>query len=179
MSARQGIRLSKALLTVAIGLLLMPIAASSNDELLKLQNDPGQWVMQRKNYAATGYSELAQINTENVQNLKVAWTFSTGALRGHEGAPLLVGNTMYVHSAFPNHIYALDLTQQPYAIKWSYTPKQDARAVPVACCDLVHRGLNYVDGKIITHTLDGQVIRAGCQHRQGALEDQERRPDQG
>ena len=65
---------------------------------------------------------------------------------------------MYVHSAFPNHIYALDLTKQPYAVKWSYTPKQDTRAVPVACCDVVHRGLNYVEGKIIMHTLDGQVI---------------------
>ena len=136
----------------------MPLVAYSNEELLKLQKDPGQWVMQRKNYAATGYSELNQITTENVKNLKVAWTFSTGALRGHEGAPLVVGSTMYVHSAFPNHIYALDLTKQPYAIKWSYTPKQDTRAVPVACCDLVHRGVNYVAGKIITHTLDGQVI---------------------
>jgi alcohol dehydrogenase (cytochrome c)/methanol dehydrogenase (cytochrome c) subunit 1 len=65
---------------------------------------------------------------------------------------------MYVHSAFPNHVYALDLTKQPYAIKWNYSPKQDAKAVPVACCDVVHRGLNYVEGKIIMHTLDGQII---------------------
>ena len=113
-------------------LLLLPLAAYANDELLKLQKDPGQWVMQRKNYAATGYSDLNQITVDNVKKLKVAWTFSTGALRGHEGAPLVVGTTMYVHSAFPNHVYALDLTKQPYAIKWYYSPKQDAKAVPVA-----------------------------------------------
>src|SRR5688572_28410147 len=110
--------------------------------------------MQRKNYASTGNCELNQINAVNFKNLKVDCMFSTGALRGHEGAPLVIGTTMYVHSAFPNHIYALDLTKQPYAIKWSYTPKQDTRAVPVACCDVVHRGLNYVEGKIIMHTLD-------------------------
>src|SRR6185436_4340838 len=43
-------------------------------------------------------------------------------------------------------------------IKWKYLPKQDEAATPVACCDLVHRGANYVDGKILFGTLDGQVI---------------------
>ncbi len=158
MSTRRCTPLRQALLFIVIGLLFVPVAAYSNEELLKLQTDPNQWVMQRKNYAATGYSELNQITADNVKNLKAVWTFSTGALRGHEGAPLVVGTTMYVHSAFPNHVYALDLTQEPYAIKWKYTPQQDARAVPVACCDVVHRGLNYVAGKIIMPTLDGQVI---------------------
>jgi PQQ-dependent dehydrogenase (methanol/ethanol family) len=147
----------------AVLIVLLPLVVYANDELLQLQKDPGQWVMQRKNYAATGYSELNQITVDNVKNLKVAWTFSTGALRGHEGAPLVVGTTMFVHSAFPNHVYALDLTKQPYVIKWSYSPKQDTKAVPVACCDVVHRGLNYVEGKIIMHTLDGQVIGLDAQ----------------
>src|SRR6266511_1221616 len=125
MSARRGLRLIKMFPSIIVGLLLMPLMAYSNDELLKLQTDPGQWVMQRKNYAATGYSELNQINAVNVKNLKVALTFATGALRRHEGAPHVLGTTMYLHSAFPNHTYALALHQQPYAIKWSYTPKQD------------------------------------------------------
>src|SRR6266487_1992660 len=142
----------------AVLIVLLPLVVYANDELLQLQKDPGQWVMQRKNYAATGYSELNQLTVDNVKNLKVAWTFSTGALRGHEGAPLVVRTTMFVHSAFPNHVYALDLTKQPYVIKWNYSPKQDAKAVPVACCDVVHRGLNYVEGKIIMHTLDGQIM---------------------
>ena len=75
-------------------MLLQPFATQANDELLRLQTDPSQWVMQRKNYAATGYSELSQITAENVKHLKPAWTFSTGVLRGHEGAPLVVGTTM-------------------------------------------------------------------------------------
>ena len=65
---------------------------------------------------------------------------------------------MYVHSAYPNHVYALDLTKEGWPIKWKYTPDQDERAVPVACCDLVHRGVNYAEGKILMTTLDGQVI---------------------
>src|SRR5262249_49320410 len=96
-----------------------------------------QWTMQNKNYASTRYSALDSINTDNVKSLKVAWTFSTGVLRGHEGAPLVVGNMMYVHTPFPNIVYALDLTKEGAPVKWKYVPKQDPRVVPVACCDTV------------------------------------------
>ena len=52
---------------------------------------------------------LDQINKDNVDDLQVAWTFSTGVLRGHEGSPLVIGDMMYVHTPFPNTVYALDL----------------------------------------------------------------------
>ena len=138
--------------------LLLPVSVHANRELLKLQEDDGQWVIQRKNYSATGYSGLTQINKKNVRNLKVAWSFSLGTLQGQEGAPLVVGTTMYAHSSFPNHVYALDLTKEGAPMKWRYTPRQNKRATAVACCDTVHRGLNYVGGKILMITLDGQVI---------------------
>jgi lanthanide-dependent methanol dehydrogenase len=138
--------------------LVLPWSASANDELLKLQNDDSVWVIPGKNYSSTRYSGLNQITTGNVAKLKQVWSFSTGALRGHEGQPLVVNNTMYVHSAYPTHVYAMDLTKEGWPMKWQYTPKQDDRAVPVACCDLVHRGVNYVANKILMTTLDGQVI---------------------
>ena len=84
-----------------------------------------QWTMQNKNYASTRYSALDSINTDNVKNLKVAWTFSTGVLRGHEGGPLVIGSTMYVHTPFPNIVYALDLAKEGAPMKWKYVPKQD------------------------------------------------------
>ena len=87
----------------------LPSLILANDELLQLQQDDTQWVMPSKNYGNTRYSSLTQITTENVKNLRPAWTFSTGVLRGHEGAPLVVGGTMYVHTPFPNNVYALDL----------------------------------------------------------------------
>jgi PQQ-dependent dehydrogenase (methanol/ethanol family) len=149
----------KRMLVLSLSIvLLLPLAVQANKDILKLQEDDGQWVTQSKNYSATRYSRLTQINRKNVSNLKVAWSFSLGTLQGLEGGPLVVGTTMYVHSSFPNHVYALDLAKEGAPIKWQYTPKQDKRAVPVACCDLVHRGLNYAEGKILMITLDGQVI---------------------
>src|SRR5262245_22697451 len=67
-----------------------------------VKEEDKQWTMPNKDYASTRYSSLNSINTENIKNLKVAWTFSTGVLRGHEGGPLVIGNTMYVHTPFPD-----------------------------------------------------------------------------
>jgi lanthanide-dependent methanol dehydrogenase len=130
----------------------------SEPDLLKLQQDDGQWAMAAKNYASTRYSSLNEINTGNVGRLKVAWTFSTGVVGGHEAAPLVVGSTMYVVGPFPNVVYALDLGQPGAPLKWQYDPKTASAAKGVACCDTVNRGAAYWNGSIFFNTLDGRTI---------------------
>src|SRR5579871_2611731 len=131
--------------------------AAANDELLKMQADPKQYVMSTQDFANTRYSKLDQINAQNVHKLAPAWTFSTGVLRGHEGAPLVIGDTMYVHAPFPNTVFALDLNNDG-KILWKYEPKQDPNVIPVMCCDTVNRGLAYGDGKIFLHQADTTVF---------------------
>ena len=132
-------------------------SAWAEDDLVKLQRDPAQWSMQQENYANTRYSLLKQINTSNVQNLKVAWQFSTGVLRGHEGGPLVVGDMMYVHTPFPTRVFAIDLND-PGKIVWIYDGKPDRESMAVACCDVVNRGPNYADGKLFLSLLDGHLV---------------------
>ncbi|MFC7400578.1 methanol/ethanol family PQQ-dependent dehydrogenase [Chelatococcus sp. GCM10030263] len=120
--------------------------------------EDGQWTMPAKNYASTRYSELAEINAENVKNLQVAFTFSTGVNRGQEAAPLVVGGTMYIVTPYPNILYALDLTKPGAPLKWKYEPKPEAAAQGVACCDTVNRGPFFARGKIYFNTLDGQTV---------------------
>ncbi len=132
-------------------------AASANEELAKLQQDAKQWVMPAGNFANTRYSTLKQITADNVAKLQVAWTFSTGVLRGHEGAPLVIGDMMYLHTAFPNIVYALNLNDEN-KIVWKYEPKQDPNVIPVMCCDTVNRGVAYADGKIFLHQADTTVV---------------------
>ena len=103
------------------------------------------------------FSSLNQITNENAHKLQVAWTFSTGVLRGHEGAPLVVGDTMFVHAPFPNTVFALDLNNDG-KILWKYEPKQDPNVIPVMCCDTVNRGLAYGDGKIFLHQADTTLV---------------------
>ncbi|HXH46355.1 MAG TPA: lanthanide-dependent methanol dehydrogenase XoxF5 [Bradyrhizobium sp.] len=132
-------------------------SASANDELIKMSQNPKDWVMPAGDYANTRYSKLNQINAQNVGKLQVAWTFSTGVLRGHEGGPLIIGNMMYVHTPFPNKVYAMDLSQEN-KIVWKYEPKQDPNVIPVMCCDTVNRGVAYGDGKIILHQADTTLV---------------------
>ncbi len=113
--------------------------------------------MPAKDYASTRYSALAEIDRSNVRNLKQAWTFTTGNVRGHEAGPLVVGSTMYVVTPFPNFLYALDLTRQGEQ-RWSYRPPFAQPAPGVACCDVVNRGAAYADGRIYYVTLDNQAI---------------------
>ncbi len=132
-----------------------PVAA--NEELIKMSADPKNWVMPAGDFFNQRYSKLNQITAENAGKLQVAWTFSTGVLRGHEGAPLVIDGMMYVHTPFPNTVYALDLNDNG-SITWAYQPKQDPNVIPVMCCDTVNRGLSYADGKIFLYQADTTLV---------------------
>jgi PQQ-dependent dehydrogenase (methanol/ethanol family) len=144
-------------LLAAIAVSGMASFASANDQLLKLEKDANQWAMPTGDYANHRYSTLSQITKDNVKDLRPVWTFSTGVLRGHEGAPLVIGDVMYVHTPFPNYVYALDLNNAG-RILWKYEPKQDPSVIPVMCCDTVNRGVAYADGKIILNQADTHVV---------------------
>jgi PQQ-dependent dehydrogenase (methanol/ethanol family) len=147
------------LLSTCLGAAAVLAAGSThaNDELMKMLQNPKDWVMPTGDYANQRYSKLNQINAQNVGRLQVAWTFSTGVLRGHEGGPLVIGDVMYVHGPFPNPVFALDLNNDA-KILWKYEPKQDPNVIPVMCCDTVNRGLAYADGKIFLHQADTTLV---------------------
>ena len=135
---------------------LSSIVAQADSQLDGLMKSPSNWAAQAGDYANHRYSPLKQINESNVGKLQVAWTMSTGVLRGHEGAPLVIGDTMYIHSPFPNKVIAINLKDQTFI--WQYQPKQDDSVVSVMCCDTVNRGLAYGDGKIFLQQADTKLV---------------------
>src|SRR5260370_30025198 len=133
--------------------LMMVVAASA------VAQSNGEWTMTGRTPDLQRFSPLAQINKTNVTRLKAAWSFSTGVLNGHEGNPLVMGNVMYVHSAFPNVVFALDLTKPGAPMIWKHVPKQPDEAKAIACCDLVNRGLAYhPSGKLFIDLLAGDLL---------------------
>ena len=139
------------------GLLL--IAASVAAQGARPAAGGGDWTMTGRTYDLQRYSPLTQITAANVKNLRAAWSFSTGTLRGHEGNPLVINNVMYIHTSFPNKVYALDITKPGAPIIWQFTPEQPAEAIPIACCDLVNRGLAYhASGKLFIELLAGDLL---------------------
>jgi len=136
---------------------IVPSIGFANDKLVEMQKNPNDWVMPLGNYASTRYSELDQINKDNVGDLQVSWTFSTGVLRGHEGGPLVIDDMMYIVTPFPNKVFALDLNDNG-RIAWKYEPKQDPNVIPVMCCDTINRGAAYGDGMIFLHQADTSLV---------------------
>ena len=102
---------------------------AEQNTLMQPGTEDGQWTISAKDYANTRFSGLDQINPSNIGNLKVAWTFSTGIDRGQEAAPIVVGDTMYVVTPYPNQLYALDLKNNG-ATKWRYDPAPDSADFP-------------------------------------------------
>ena len=123
-----------------------------------LPRDDGQWLLPGKDYASTRFSSLDQIDVRNAGNLRLAFTFSTGLLKGHEAAPIVAGGTMYIATPYPDYLYALRLENGTATLKWTYRPDVNPEAQGVACCDVVNRGAVYADGKIVFNTLDNQTI---------------------
>ena len=138
---------------LAHGAFTAPVSAAA-----AAAGEDGQWSMPAKDYAATRYSRLATINAGNASSLRPVWTFSTGVLGGHEGQPLVVGDTMYVVTPWPNVLYAFDLSKEGYPLRWKYRPEVSPNAIGVSCCDTVNRGAFYAEGKVIYNLLDGHTV---------------------
>src|SRR5688572_27777027 len=141
---------------IGVAVLALPALALANADVEKNIANSKNWATQAGDMFNQRYSKLNQITKSNVGKMQVAWTFSTGVLRGHEGSPLVVDGTMYLHSPFPNKVYALDIETQK--ILWKYEPKQDQSVIAVMCCDTVNRGLAYAEGKVFLQQADTTLV---------------------
>jgi lanthanide-dependent methanol dehydrogenase len=135
-----------------------PDAGRTSASPANAPQDDGQWTMPSKNYASTRFSSLNEITAENARSLVPVLTFSLAVNKGQEAAPIVADGTMYIVTAYPNYVYALDLTRPGAPLKWKFAPKPLPASQGVACCDVVNRGGSVSHGKYIFNTLDGQTI---------------------
>ena len=158
-------KLSFSKLVIASVALATSLSAPANDEVMALTENPNYWAFPSGNYWNWRYSALDQINNNNAGKMVAAWTFSTGRLQGHEGGPLVLppsatglgSDHLYIHSSFPNDVFAIDL--DTLNITWAYEPQQnEAETVPVMCCDIVNRGLGYSMGQIYLQQADNMLV---------------------
>jgi len=167
-----SLRIAGGILAALIGF-SFPVFA---DEITQRAQDPNEWPGPGRDNALTRHSPLKDINTDNVSKLQMIWSQSTGALRGHEGQPVVINDVggkpmMFFVSGCPemskcNIVQGLDLSDPDHPKQiWNYVKQtdRDETAVPRACCDTVNRGPSYADGKVVFGTLDGYVIALDAQ----------------
>jgi quinohemoprotein ethanol dehydrogenase len=136
-----------------------PARASSgpvDDERLALAHlDPGQWLMVGGGRSEQHFSGLAQIDAENVGELRPAWVAEFDTVRGQEAQPIVVDGVMYVSTAW-SKVYALDAATGEEL--WKYDPQVPGEAGFRGCCDVVNRGVAYYKGRVYVGALDGRLV---------------------
>jgi len=149
-------------LALGLGLAACATAAAAAPEypsvtdarLSNAARDDG-WLMYRRDYASTGYAPFDQINTSNVDKLKVAFDVKSALTQGHEAAPVVNGNYMFVTTPM-DHLMALDATTGKEL--WTYVFPIDAKALKTVCCDVVNRGVALYGDNVYMETLDNHVV---------------------
>jgi alcohol dehydrogenase (cytochrome c) len=155
--------------------------------LLNADKEPGNWLLHHKDFSATRFSSLNEINAGNVKNLKVAWTMQLGGVEGGgiwthgglEGTPIVENGFMYVTDGWGS-VYKIDAHGGKGTLLWKMDPKTDHDwAGAVACCGVDNRGVALWGDLVISHTLDGRLIATNKETGQVAWQRQVADPDKG
>ena len=192
MSLRHSIRQAALSAGVAAAAILMASpgwAADpvTQDRLVNADGEQGNWLLHHKDFSAHRFSDLTQINKDNVANLHVAWTVQLGGVEGGgiwshgglEGTPIAENGFLYVTDGWGS-VYKIDTHGGKGVLVWKMDPKTDHDwAGAVACCGVDNRGVALWGDLVISHTLDGRLIATDKQTGQVAWQRQVADPDKG
>jgi PQQ-dependent dehydrogenase (methanol/ethanol family) len=131
------------------------VEAVDDARLVAAASEPQSWLTYGGSYAEQRYSTLDEIDTTNVGQLGLAFSYDTNTTRGLEATPLVIGGVIYTTGSW-SVVYAVDAKTGKEI--WRYDPKVPPETGPKACCDVVNRGVAAYDGKIFVGTLDGRLV---------------------
>ncbi|MBB3006641.1 PQQ-dependent dehydrogenase, methanol/ethanol family [Cupriavidus alkaliphilus] len=113
------------------------------------------WPSHGLDYAETRFSRLRQIDSANVRNLGLVWSYNLESTRGVEATPLVVDGVMYVTASW-SVVHAVDARTGKRL--WTFDPKVDRSLGYRGCCDVVNRGVALYQGKVFVAAYDGRLI---------------------
>ena len=126
-----------------------PTITPVTDAMLQ-QPDPGDWLSWRRTLDGWGYSPLDEIDTRNVDDLQLAWSW--GLDPGvSQTTPVVHDGVMYIANP-GNVVQALDARNGDFV--WEYRPEMDERRRTAAQL----RSLAIYEDLIILNTFDAHVV---------------------
>ena len=130
-------------------------AVDSKNPLINFNSSPNEWLLHGRTYAEERHSPLDQINTSNVDQIGLSWSFETGTNRGHETTPIVKDGVMFITAPW-SVVHALDAKTGD--LIWTHDPKVERAWANNACCDVVNRGVALYENSIFFGTIDGRLI---------------------
>ena len=129
-------------------------AGVTYDEILHSANHPGDWLTYGGNYASQRFSELKQVNTETVANLKMQWVYQLRQQGIFESSPIVVDGMMYVTEP-PTTVTALDVhTGVPI---WRWTAKLPQHLLTIGLFP-TNRGVAILGDTVYVAAIDAHLV---------------------
>ncbi len=158
-----GVLLTIVVVSNGLGYNVTPM---SERKVTGVANTQGDWPSYGNTLGGTRYSPLDEINTANVANLELAWSYRTGFGGAFKATPLQVGELLYVCTG-GNAVIALDAESGD--LRWQFDPEIDpAHLDAVRYFTTGCRGVSYYKAppdylgecaeRILTATADARLI---------------------
>ncbi|NNC98756.1 MAG: PQQ-dependent dehydrogenase, methanol/ethanol family, partial [Gammaproteobacteria bacterium] len=129
------------------------VSALTDAQIAAANQDQGNWLSHGRNYQEDRYSELDQINADNIDQLGLAWALDLGTKRGIQATPIVVDGIMYFSGPW-SVVWAVDARKGE--VIWKYDPQVPRDIAARLCCDVVNRGVALYQGAVFFGTLDGR-----------------------
>ena len=127
----------------------------TTEDLVKAQDNAGEWLMYGRDYRNWRYSPLAEITPDNAAKLTPAWAMSTGGqFGGLEATPLFHDGVLYFTADY-GRVFAVDAKSAN--IVWHYEPEYEEGFNAMLCCGPIHRGLALKDDLVYSMRLDAKL----------------------
>jgi alcohol dehydrogenase (cytochrome c) len=149
---------SFAVLALLLGLGLVCAAQDdinvTYDEILHAASHPGEWLTYGGNYSSQRFSELKQINKQNVNSLKLRWVYQLRRTGIFESSPIVVDGIMYVTEP-PTTVTALDVrTGRPI---WRWTADLPKNLLTIGLFP-TNRGVAVLGDTVYVATIDAHLV---------------------
>lgn len=113
------------------------------------------WPAHGFDYQEQRFSPLDEINTKNVKDLKLEWSYNLGSSRGVESTPIVLDGVMYVTAPW-SIVHAVDAKTGKKL--WTYDPEVPKSYGEKGCCDVGNRGVAVSNGLVYFGAFDGRLI---------------------
>lgn len=125
----------------------------ASERIERATSEPENWLTYSGSYNSWRYSELREVNSDNVAELKLAWSLQLDTSEAIETSPIVVDGIMFI-SEPASKVRAVDArTGEPI---WQYSKQvpNDVRA----CCGRVNRGVAVLGSRVFIGTFDGYLV---------------------